>query len=176
MAQLAALAGSSHYVRSTIHDSTIMTETFFIVPAGSRVIWVLVGLVLTVMVGVSALLFAAARGQTASRFELSPAGLRLRGDLYGRLIPASDLRGDAARVVDLDMERSLAPVRRTNGTAVPGYQAGWFRLRNGERALLYLTDRHHAVYIPTRRDYSLLLSVQDPDRFLQRLRTVAARQ
>jgi hypothetical protein len=35
------------------------------------------------------------------------------------------------------------------GTAVPGYRSGWFRLRNGREALVYLTDRSQAVHVPT---------------------------
>ena len=59
------------------------------------------------------------------------------------------------------------------GTGLPGYQAGWFRLRNGEKALLYLTDRARAVYIPTTAGYSLLLSPADPDGFLSQLRSLS---
>ena len=62
---------------------------------------------------------------------------------------------------------------RRMGTGLPGYQAGWFRLRGGEKALLYLTDRSKAVYIPTTNDYSLLLSPADPDGFLETLREQA---
>jgi len=150
-----------------------MIHTFYIVPGGGRVLWILFGVVVAIMVGVAALLVQSARGARSSRFELSPAGLRLRGDLYGRLIPPADLRREGARLVDLDSEPSLAPIQRTLGTAVPHYRAGWFRLRSGERALLYLTDRHRVAYVPTRRNFSVLLSVQDPDRFLERLREIA---
>ena len=62
---------------------------------------------------------------------------------------------------------------RRMGTGLPGYQAGWFRLRNGEKALLYLTDRARAVYIPTTAGYSLLLSPADPDGFLSQLRSLS---
>ena len=151
-----------------------MTETFYIVPGGGRALWILLAVVVAIMVGVAALLVQSARGARSSRFELSPAGLRLRGDLYGRLIPPAELRREGARLVDLDSEPSPTPIRRTLGTAAPHYQAGWFRLRSGERALLYLTDRHRVAYIPTRRNYSLLLSVQNPDRFLARLREIAS--
>jgi hypothetical protein len=43
------------------------------------------------------------------------------------------------------------------------------RLRNGEKALLYLTDRSRAVYVPTHDGYSVLLSPADPDAFLAAL-------
>jgi hypothetical protein len=55
------------------------------------------------------------------------------------------------------------------GTGLPGYQSGWFRLANGESALVYLTDRSKAVHIPTTLGYSLLLSPDDPDGFLAAL-------
>jgi Bacterial PH domain len=64
-------------------------------------------------------------------------------------------------------------VQRRVGTAMPGYLSGWFRLRDGEKALLYLTDRTRAVYVPTRSGYSVLLSVTEPERFLARLREIA---
>lgn len=150
-----------------------MTETFAIVPASSRGLWILVILVLLLFAGITAMLVKTARGSTQSRFEISVEGLRLRGDLYGRVIPRSSLRGAEARVVDLRAEEGLAPRRRTMGTSFPGYHAGWFRLRNDEKALLYLTDRSRAVYVPTTEGYSLLLSPREPDRFVDRLREIA---
>lgn len=150
-----------------------MTETFPIVPANSRAIWVLVVLVLAVLIVTAAVMIKTARGSLHSAFELSGQGLRLRGDLYGRTIPASALRGGSARIVDLRIEPGLVPRSRRFGTAVGDYRAGWFRLRNGEKALLYLTDRNRSVYVPTTADYSLLLTPQNPERFVDRLRTIA---
>src|SRR5262245_23763746 len=108
-----------------------------------------------------------------ARFEISSAGLRLTGDFYGRTMPVSDLRGGSARRVDISTGNDLQPVRRTMGTGLPGYRAGWFRLRNGEKALLYVTDSTKVVYIPTRLDYSVMVSPNDPDAFLTAIRNVA---
>ena len=149
-----------------------MTELFPIVPAQSRFVWWLVVVVFAILFLVMAMLLKTANGARASRFEVSSAGLRLRGDLYGRTIPASLLRGREARVVDLRIERTLAPASRRVGTAVPGYRSGWFRLQNGEKALLYLTDERHAVYVPTNAGYSVLLSPQNPEQFVARLRAI----
>jgi hypothetical protein len=153
-----------------------MPEVFHIVPASTRsaATWIpLLGLLLVVVVGAVALVGVSVRGSRTATFELSPAGLRLRGDLYGRKLPASELRGGPARVVDLEQDRALHPRRRTMGTALPGYRAGWFRLANGEKALLYVTDPHRVVYVPTRAGYSLLLSVDRPAEFVERLRAIA---
>jgi hypothetical protein len=56
------------------------------------------------------------------------------------------------------------------GTGLPGYAAGWFRLTNGERALLYVTTRERVLYVPTQAGYALLLSPSDPDGMLADLR------
>ncbi len=146
---------------------------FPIAPADSRYFWLLIP-VIVILFGAVALLATSLRGAHSSRFEIRPDGLRLEGDLYGRLLPKAQLRVDQARRVDLTREEQLRPKWRRIGTALPGYQSGWFRLRNGEKALLYLTDRTRAVYIPTTAGYSLLLSPSDPDRFLSQLRSVLA--
>src|SRR5271156_1982355 len=116
-----------------------MIETFPIVPGQIRVLWMLVPVILLLAATFGGLAFSLS-GARNSRFEVSPVGLRLRGDFYGRFIPAADLRLDSARAVDLRAEPALAPRIRTVGTALKGYQAGWFRLRDGEKALLYVTD------------------------------------
>ena len=118
---------------------------------------------------------AALLGLRSARFEISGDGLRLRGDLYGRLIPAAKLRTDSAARVDVSGDSALRPVRRTMGTGLPGYSAGWFRLANGSRALVYLTDRTRAVVVPTTEDYSVLVSPADPDQFLTALRSIGHR-
>ncbi|MGH7589996.1 MAG: PH domain-containing protein, partial [Gemmatimonadales bacterium] len=112
-------------------------------------------------------------GAHNASFELSDQGLAFHGDIWGGQIKLSELRGGAARIVDLSTEPGLKPVRRTMGTALPSYQSGWFRLADGEKALLYLTTRNRALYIPTTKGYSVLLSPQDPDGMLAKLQRLA---
>ena len=149
---------------------------FPIAPGNLRGMLLLLGIVGLVLAVVLGLVLTSAMGARTARFQVSPEGLRLRGDLYGRLIPAAELRVDEARRVDLTTNAELTPRLRTFGTGVPGYQAGWFRLRNGEKALLYLTDRSRAVYVPTTAGYSVMVSPADPDGFLAALRTLPVRQ
>jgi Bacterial PH domain len=142
---------------------------FPIAPAASRYLWFMIPVVV-ILLGAVALLATSIRGAQSSTFEIRPDGLRLRGDLWGRFIPKAELRVDLARRVDMTQEEGLRPKWRRIGTALPGYQSGWFRLRNGDKALLYLTDRTRAVYVPTTAGYVLLLSPSDPDGFLSTLR------
>jgi hypothetical protein len=148
-------------------------ESFSIAPAATRALWIVPLLLVVVLVPVLVLVGGTLVGARAARFEVSPAGLQLHGDWYGRAIPSGQIRGQDARRVDFAAEPELAPRWRTMGTGLPGYQAGWFRLKNREKALLYLTDRSRAVYVPTTAGYSLLLSPADPDRFLSAVRALA---
>ena len=142
-------------------------ETFPIAEAGRGPYWVLLPVVL-VLLGVALLIGFTLCGARTARFELSAEGLRLRGDLYGRLIPRDQLDLSGAHRLGPE-DTSLLPKLRTLGTGLPGYQAGWFRLGNGRKALVYLTDRSRAVYVPTRAGYSVLLSPADPKAFLDAL-------
>ena len=150
-----------------------MTETFPIVPGQARMLWFVVPIALLVLGTMGVLGWSLASARRAY-FEVSPAGLRLHGDLYGRLVPARALRLAEARAVDLNTDPALRPTARTNGTAFPGYRSGWFRLRGGGKALLYVTDPRRVAYIPTTEGYALLLSVADPDTFLASLRRATA--
>jgi Bacterial PH domain len=144
-------------------------DVFAIAPTAGRAVWFIFlvpGVILALVVGVMG---AAVAGARTARFEVSPEGLRLRGDLYGRLIPADQLRARGARRIDFITSPELTPQRRTMGTSLPGYRAGWFRLRSGEKALLYLTDSSRAVYVPTTAGFSVLLSPSSPEQFLSAL-------
>lgn len=150
-------------------------EVFTIAAADTKMLW-LIGLIpLGVLVLVGAILGASINGARSSTFEVSSEGLRIRGDWYGRVIPASQLVPGTARRVELALSPELTPGRRTMGTGLPGYQAGWFRLRNGDRALLYLTDRSKAVYVQTTDGYGVMLSPSEPEKLVAALNRVATR-
>lgn len=146
-------------------------QTFTIEPAGLKPLWLLVP-VGVILLGVACLLVMTVVGSRTAKFEISPDGLRLRGDLYSRFIPRSELRASEATRVDWSAQAGFTPSVRTLGTGLPGYQAGWFRLQNGEKALLYLTDRSRAVYIPTTRGHGILLSPSDPEGLVRALRAL----
>ena len=150
-------------------------QTFVIAPAGTKSVWLALLILIAVLVPAMCILGMSLAGSRGARFDVSAQGLRLRGDLYGRFVPANELHGDLARRVDMAATPELQPVRRTMGTALPGYRSGWFRLRGGEKALLYLTDNSRAVYVPTTNGYSILVSPADPDAFLSAIRSVGSR-
>jgi hypothetical protein len=150
-----------------------MKEVFEMVPPATHSgAWIMSG-VTTLMLGLALLFGYLAFTVGKASFEVSDAGLRLRGDLWGRLIPAQSLQVAQARIINLQHENSYQPSSRTMGTALPGHQAGWFRLNNGEKALVYLTSRDQVVYLPTTEGYAVLMSVPQPEVFIASLRRIA---
>jgi hypothetical protein len=148
-------------------------QTFEIAPANMKAMWMLVPVLVIPLVLVAVVLFGLLSGMKGGRFEISSDGLVLHGDLYGRTVPLSNVRGTAARRVDIGSNSEFRPRWRTFGSALPGYRSGWFRLRNGEKALLFVTDASKSVYVPTREGYSIIVSPQNPDEFLVAVQTAA---
>ncbi|AFY79175.1 hypothetical protein Ple7327_4033 [Pleurocapsa sp. PCC 7327] len=138
-----------------LYGSANMSRIFPIVPASSKALWLIGSLALFVAI---LLLVTIYLGYSScyTQFELSEEGLRIKGDLHGRKIPISSLVVDEARKIDLNNLPQYQPKWRTNGTAVPGYRAGWFKLRNGEKAFMFVTETTDVVYLPTREGYSVL--------------------
>ena len=147
-----------------------MTAVFPIVPASAKPIWFLAAICILLSIILAALVYTAYSARH-SRFEVGNGQLRLAGDFWARSIPLQSLRLERAAILDLAQAPDYAPHRRTLGTGLPGYASGWFRLRNGEKALAYLTRRDSVVYIPTSLGYSLLLSADHPREFLTALRS-----
>ena len=128
--------------------------------------WMLVLFAVPVLISVVVALLVWPR---SLRVELGAEQLELRGSVYGRRIPRSELELDGAQVVDLTQASPIQLGFRTNGINLPGYSVGWFNLKNGERALAFVTDRKNVVYLPTRNRYALLLSVAEPKAFVAAL-------
>lgn len=105
-----------------------------------------------------------------TEFRTSAAGLAITGDPYGRSIPRTELRLDLARVIDLDREPAFRPWIKLNGIGLPHHRSGWHRLHNHEKALVFLSGSRRAVLLPTTRGYTVLISPDDPERFLDNLR------
>jgi hypothetical protein len=143
-------------------------EVFAITPAPARTLCLLGGVCL-LLAAVMATLLWVAYSSRHSRVTIEADRLRLTGDLWGRSLPLAALDLERAQILDLSRAREQRPVGRRLGTGLPGYASGWFRLANGEKALLYLTDWRRVAYLPTTEGYSLLLSVEDPQALLAAL-------
>src|SRR5687768_3893426 len=115
-------------------------KTFPIIPGSAAPLWFFVGFVVFLL-AMTALMGWISLSSRTVRFEVSREGLRIAGGMYGRTIPLDALHLSESRNVDLSRDVDLVPSLKTNGANLPGYFAGWFRLKNGEKSLLFVTDR-----------------------------------
>lgn len=141
-----------------------MEKVFGIIPATSGALtflWIfgiIIGIILLSAIGLFATFGYQAKHAT---FALTDQGLRISPGLYGRTIPKQNINAEGVRVIDLNLEKDYQPKWRTNGAGLPGFAAGWFKLQNKEKALMFVTDRSSVVYIPTTDNYSVMLSVRE---------------
>jgi Bacterial PH domain len=145
-----------------------MKEVFPIASASASIgSWLVILMFLTVPILLVAYFLCSPR---IVRFEVSPDGLRIRGDLfYSRMIAANDLILARARVIDLKEDKEHQLAWRRNGTALPNYKAGWFSLKDGEKALVFIGGSSRVAYIPVRSGYSVMLSAAEPERLIAAL-------
>ena len=139
---------------------------FQITPASPTSTLFLVGL--TLLMAVMAIGFGwLATSATRPGVTVDETALTLKAPFYGRSIDLERIRFEEARVVNVSSDSNVKPTRRTNGLGLPGLGLGWFKLANGEKALLALSSRDRVVYVPTDEGYSLLFSIERPEAFLE---------
>jgi hypothetical protein len=143
-----------------------MERVFGIIPASSGP-YIFIWAISLVLIAVIVLFIFIGYSSRHMNFTVNDRGLRIGPGLYGRFIPKEDINAEGVRVLNLNSDSEYRPKWRTNGAGLPGYSAGWFKLQNKEKALVFLTDRSSVVYIPTSKDYSVLLSVREAEEFAE---------
>lgn len=143
----------------------MVSSVFPIVPPSAAPFWFLWGIAIFLLLLVALFGFIGYWARN-TKFELTDEGLQIRGGIYRRFIPKSSLFIEGAKILDLNAEGEYQPKLRTNGIGLPGYNAGWFKLKNGSKALLFVTNPSKVIYIPSKEKYSVLLSTSRPEEFL----------
>lgn len=106
--------------------------------------------------------------------EVNGAALHLDGDRYGGPVPVRDLLLDQVELIRWNEQHELKLKWKTFGACLPGFYSGWFSLSDGRRALVFILAET-VLMIPTRRDYILLLGVDDTDGLLLQLKAAQER-
>ncbi len=147
-----------------------MEKVFGIIPAASGpyvFIWVFSVVIGLILIGVIVMLAIFGYQAKHVAFTLTDTGLSIGPGFYSRTIPKEDINAEGVKVINLNVEKDYLPKWRTNGAGLPGYSAGWYKLQNKEKALVFVTDRSSVVYIPTTDNYSVMLSVREADVMVQ---------
>lgn len=109
------------------------------------------------------------------KFRIHRGMLEITGDpFFSDTLPLNSLDVSGAVPVDLSKKGPWSLKWKTFGTSMPGYYAGEFTLRNGEGALVFVSEKTKALYIPrvsNRRP--LIISVPDPLEFRDVLKSAA---
>ena len=106
-------------------------------------------------------------------WSVSDGRLHIRSMIGNDEFPLLVLQLDQARILDLKQEPAWLPQEKHFGYNGFGYDAGRFKLRNGELADLYLATETIAVRIPKRDSVPLVVGVDDPNIFLAALKDAA---
>ncbi len=101
--------------------------------------------------------------------EVDNGTFRLRATFYRCEVPLGQLDLEQARVVDLREKIELKPRLKTNGFAVPGFNAGHFRDRNGNR-LFCMVTAPRVVWLPRADGSRIMFSAARPGEALELLR------
>ncbi|MGA6538090.1 PH domain-containing protein [Stenotrophomonas sp. NPDC101269] len=107
------------------------------------------------------------------RITLQGSTLDVTAAFYRRQVPVQAMMLAKARVVDLAGHDALRPRMMLNGYGVPGFNAGHYRLRDGNRAYCLLTDASRVLHIPLHDGSVLLLSPEQPRALLAALQALA---
>ena len=99
---------------------------------------------------------------------LGTDGLKVKASFINKTWPLAALQRDSIRMLNLDENDGLKPRWRILGVSLPGLNSGLFKLRNGEKAHIYITQKQKVVYIPTQKG-SILLSLEKPREFIDTL-------
>jgi hypothetical protein len=104
-----------------------------------------------------------------ARYEITANSLRLYG-LYGKNVNKEFIIKDGIRIINLNEKSDYTPYLRTNAIGFPRYYEGWFRLKNKEKALVLIRGKtKRAVYIPTRKNFSIILGTENPEGLVKSL-------
>ena len=92
--------------------------------------------------------------------------------IFSRKLPVAGLALDKARVLNLDEHTEFKPMLQLGGFALPGFNAGYYLLRNRSRAFCLLTAHRNVLLLPQRDGKFILLSPEKPQVLLEALRAL----
>ena len=98
-----------------------------------------------------------------ARATIDGGDLVLQTGVGIKRIALTRLRRHGLQIVNLTLHPEFKPRLRTWGASMPGLSTGWFRLRNGDKAVCLLTDQRRVTYLRSDSDdLAILLSLKDP--------------
>ena len=131
----------------------------------------MVVLILVIVIPLTILTIGIMSSLKNTTLTLTEEELIIKSAFYGRKIPLENIMIDGIKAISLDEDTDYDLAMRTNGTALSQFKSGWFRLKDREKALVFITDKDSVALIPT-KDYALLFSMDNIDEFINKIKTL----
>jgi len=139
---------------------------FFETIAQPKGFWFLVPVF--ILLGISVLLVGIIFSMKNTSISIKDNEIIIKSFLYGRKIPIDEVLFDEIKTVNLNESKEYNVAVRTNGIYLPNFLSGWTRLKNGKKALAYLTNREKVLFMPT-QNFIVLFSMEKTDEFVSKL-------
>jgi hypothetical protein len=91
--------------------------------------------------------------------------------LYGRKITIENILINEIKTINLNQDKEYSISVKTNGISLPNYKFGWMRLKNGKKALVYLTNEEKVLLMPT-KDFIILFSMEKTEEFINKIKEI----
>ncbi|HLT43307.1 MAG TPA: hypothetical protein VK000_01470 [Luteimonas sp.] len=124
--------------------------------------------------GLALLLVPLALALRRRRLTIDGDELVVAATFYTRRVPVRTLELERARIVDLAEHTEFKPWLGGNRIDLPGFQAGYYLLRNRQRAFCLITARERVLVLPLRDGKLLMISPRQPRDLLARLERIAS--
>jgi len=106
---------------------------------------------------------------------LSTRAIGIDTGFSSRLVALQRLAPRGVREIDLTRHPELRPLLRTLGVGLPGFSGGWYRLRDGRKALCLVTDRDRVTLLEDETGLVYLVSLADPEPLRRALQVAESR-
>lgn len=109
--------------------------------------------------------------QGRSTLVITSDSLALNVPWYGREIPLDAVLLNEIRLLEEPVPEEWMLKWRTNGIGLPDYQVGWFSTKGRHKVLAGKTRGRH-VLIPTTKGYAIMVTLENPEAFMEALQSV----
>ena len=130
--------------------------------------YVTIIILLLIFAGLIVFIFGTIFSMKNTNLTLTDRELIIKSVFYGRKIPLENILAKEARAINLNHDAGFSISIRTNGIGLPGFKLGWMKLKNGDKALVYLTDVNNVLLLPT-KNFTLLFSMNNIEEFIQKI-------
>ncbi len=168
------LASPSHYVAVFIalmlSALTVFLATMTYFAIGSKPLtWSGLLVVLAMIYAIFAIIFIPVFRRYHIAFDQD--GFTVTAGWYQHSVKWSQIDWAASGRLSAAQSESKKPRWRTNGIGAPGYNAGWFTLRDGRRAFLAITDNDQTPLLIATSAHDILLTAQETTSLWQKMQS-----